>query len=117
MGFDSYLIALVQWLVSAFALRVTAFLVPGFRLHDFPTALIAAFLIGLGNLVIRPFLLFITLPLNILTLGLFTFVVNAIILRLCAAALKGFEITGWLSAVFGAFVLACVSVLLHAILV
>jgi len=99
----------IQWILSAVALTVTAWVVPGFKLKDFSSALIAAIVVGLANIFIRPFLLFLAIPFNILTLGLFTFVVNAAVLKLCAAMLRGFEITSWFSAIFGAVILAIVS--------
>ncbi len=113
MGSELYLYYLLRWLVSALALLATAYLVPGFKIRDFTSALIAAAVIGIANVSIRPVLLVLTLPFNILTLGLFTFVVDGVVLRICSALLKGFDVSGWFSAIFGAFVLAVVSVLLH----
>jgi len=115
--FGSVFTVLLQWLVSALALMITAFVVPGFQVRNFSAALVAAVIIGLANIVIRPFLLFLTLPLNILTLGLFTFVVNGIVLKICAAILRDFNITSWFSAIFGAFILALVSAGLHYFLI
>jgi putative membrane protein len=108
--------ALIHWIVSAVALLLTAFLVPGFRIKNFSSALVAAIFIGIVNAVIGPFLLFITLPINLLTLGLFTFVVNGIVLKICAGLLKDFEISSWASAIFGAFILALVRTLLSMVL-
>lgn len=105
--------ALVHWLVSGLALLGTSYLVPGFRIRDFGSALIAALVIGLINALIRPLLIFLTLPINILTLGLFTFVVDGFVLKVTAAILKGFEIRGWFSAIFGALVLAIIGGMLH----
>ena len=79
--------ALIHWFVSALALLLTAYLVRGFKVAGFGSALIAAVVIGLANVSIWPVLIFLTLPINILTLGFFTFVVNGIVLRLCAALL------------------------------
>ena len=111
----SYLIA--HWVVSALALWLTAAVVPGFRLKGFLTAMVAALLVAAGNFYLRPVLWFLTLPLTILTLGLFTFVLDAIILRIAAAFMKDFEIRGWLSAIAAAFVLALASSLLHFVFV
>ncbi len=107
---------LVRWVVSAVALMITAYVVPGFRVKDFSSALIAAIVIGIANVLIWPFLMFITLPLNVITLGLFTFVVNGIVLKICAALLRGFEITSWLSAIFGAIILTICQTLLQHVL-
>jgi putative membrane protein len=105
--------SLIHWIVSALALMLTAYLVKGFKVKSFFAALIAAVAIGFANAVIWPILIFLTLPINILTLGLFTFVVNGAVLRICAAFLPGFEIDSWLSAIFGAIILSVVSTALH----
>jgi putative membrane protein len=108
---------LVHWGVSALALLAVAYLVRGFKVRSFPAALGASVLIGLANAVIWPILIFLTLPINILTLGLFTFVVNGAVLKLCAALMPGFEIDGWLAAIFGSIVLSILGALLHAFLI
>ncbi|MGE0526318.1 MAG: phage holin family protein [Bdellovibrionales bacterium] len=106
-----------HWIVSGFALGLTALIVPGFRIRGVFTTLVAVLVLGLANMFVRPVLLFLTFPLTILTLGLFIFVVDAIILRLCAAVLKNFEITNWLSAIVGAMILALTSGVLHWMLI
>jgi len=111
------LLMTIHWLLSAIALLITAYVVPGFKVKNFSAALVACAIIGLANVVIRPFLLFLTLPLTILTLGLFTFVVNAIILRICAHVLRDFSIQGWFSAILGAVILSFVNAGLHYFLV
>lgn len=108
--------AILKWVVSATALIVVAYLVPGFRVRNFPSALKASAVIGLANIFVRPFLLFLTFPLNILTLGLFTFVVNGMILKLCAWLLDGFEISSWFSAVIGAVLLTIIGTLFSYVL-
>lgn len=108
---------IIHWLVSALALFITAKLVPGMRIKNFPSALVACAIIGFANITIRPILLFLTFPINILTLGLFTFVVNAIVLRLTAYLLRDFAISGWGSAILGAFVLALIGTVLQLALV
>ncbi|MDB5037463.1 MAG: hypothetical protein JWQ35_991 [Bacteriovoracaceae bacterium] len=108
---------IIHWLVSAVALIITAYLVRGFEVKNFFSAMMAAVVIGLANIFIWPVLIFLTLPLNILTLGLFTFVVNGIVLKICAALMPGFEIRSWGAAIFGALILAIVGTLLHTVLV
>jgi putative membrane protein len=108
---------ILHWFVSALALLLTSKVIPGFKVSSFGSALWAALIIGLANIVIWPILIFLTLPINILTLGLFTFVVNGAVLKICAALLKGFDINGWLPAIFGAIVLSLVGTLLHYYLV
>ena len=104
---------LVHWIVSAAALLLTSKIIPGFRVANFAASLWAAVVIEIANVLIWPILIFLTLPINILTLGLFTFVVNGAVLKICAALIKGFEIKGWMSAIFGAIVLSVVSTILH----
>jgi putative membrane protein len=106
---------LIRFVVSALALGLTSRLVPG--LHaKVPWGLVqAAFILGLLNALIRPLILLLTLPVNLLTLGLFTFVINAGILRLTARLVPdgGFKIDGNKPALLGAVVLAVVSGLLN----
>ncbi len=108
---------IAQWLVSGLALALTAALVPGFRIRGFGTALIASLVIGLLNIFVRPILVFLTLPLTIITIGLFLIVVNAIVLRITAAFLDDMEISNWLSAILGAIVLAFADSLLHYLII
>ena len=105
---------IVHWLVTAVVLLITAYIVPGFRVKSFWSALIAALVIGFVSYFLRPILLFLTLPLNFLTLGLFTFVVDAVILKICAALLSGLEIRGWLAAILAAVVMALLNAVMHA---
>lgn len=107
----------LHWLVSGLALLATAYIVPGFRIKNYSSALIAALVIGIAGIIVRPFLLFLAIPINFLTLGLFTFVIDGIILKMCAAILRGFEIVSWTAAILGAVILAIVSALLHMLLV
>jgi len=104
---------LLNWLLMSVALLITAYVVPGFKVKSFRPAVVAAAVIGLVNILIRPILLFLTLPINILTLGLFTFVINAAMLKLAAAIVKDFDIDGWGAAILGAVVLAVINFLLH----
>ncbi len=105
--------ALLQWFISSFALFVTAYLVRGFEVKSFIAAAIAAIFIGFANAVVWPLFMLLTLPINIVTFGLFTFVVNGAVLRLVAALLPGFAITGWIAAIFGAVILSMVTGLLR----
>jgi putative membrane protein len=107
---------LVQWLVATLTVLLTAYFVPGFRVSGLGGALVASIVIGLANLLVRPFLLFVTFPINLLTLGLFTWVVNAATLRLAAFFAPGFNIDGWIPALIGAFLVSLFSTVLYAIL-
>ncbi len=104
---------LIHWALSALAVMLTSKIIAGFKINGFFAALLAAAVIGLANIVVWPVLMFLTLPINILTLGLFTFVVNGAVLKICAALLPGFEIDGWLSAIFGAICLSLINMALH----
>lgn len=108
---------IIYWCVSAISVLITSRVINGFKVSGFFAALIAAVVIAFANVFMWPLLIFLTLPLNLLTLGLFTFVVNGAILRICAALLPGFEIDGWTPAIFGAVILSVVSTVLHYILV
>jgi putative membrane protein len=110
---NSFAFLLIHWVVSAASLLVTSKIMPGFKVSNFGSAMVAAVAIGIANAIIWPVLIFLTLPLNILTLGLFTFVVNGAVLKICAALLKGFDIASWWSAIFGAIVLSIISALLR----
>ena len=99
---------IVTWVLTAAAFLITSRFVPGFKINDFGTAMWVAVVVGVLNILLRPILLLLTLPINILTLGLFTFVVNAIVLKAAAAMTKGFDIDSWGSALIGAVILAIV---------
>lgn len=104
----------IRWILNAFALLFTAWLIPGIELNGLIAALFTAFVLGIVNAVIRPIVLLFTLPLNILTLGLFTLVVNASMMLIAASLVRGFQVTGFWSAFFGAIVLTLVSGLISA---
>ena len=108
---------LIQWLVSGLAIIITAYLLPGVRVTGFFAAMVTALILGLINAVIRPVLILLTLPLNILTLGLFTLVINALLVMLAAAVVPGFAVQGfWWALLFG-LVLAIINFALGAIVV
>lgn len=107
----------LHWLVAGFALLMTCKIMPGWKVKGFGSALIAAVVIGLADAIIWPILIVLTLPVNVLTLGLFTFVVNGAVLKICSGLLEDFEINGWFSAIFGALVLAMISSLFHWVIV
>ncbi len=109
--------SLLHWVISALALMITAYLMPGFEIKGFVSALIAALVIGIANAVVYPLLVFLTLPITILTLGLFLLVVNGIFLKICAAFVPGFEIDGIFPAIFGSVILSFVGYALHRIVI
>jgi putative membrane protein len=92
----------IKWLIMAVSIIVSSYLIPGVRINGFFTALWVAFFLGIVNVLIKPILILITLPINILTLGLFTLVINALLILLASSALKGFEVSGfWIAVLFG----------------
>ncbi len=106
---------LAKWVVSAITIFLVAKLVPGFRVDSFTTALIVALVLGLINAFIKPVILILTLPINILTLGIFTFVVNALLLILVSKFIQGFTISGFVPAFIGAILIWLIGLVLHMI--
>lgn len=102
--------------LNAVALIVTAYIVPGFHVDNFTTAILAAIVLGVVNTFIKPILNFISIPLTIITLGLFVLIINAIVLFIVSAIVKGFSVDGWVPAILGAIVLSITSTILNAIL-
>ena len=100
---------LLTWLATAVSLIITAFIVPGFAIISFSSALFGAVILGLVNAIVKPILVLFTLPLTILTLGLFLLVVNAIALGLVSYLTPGLTITGFFPALFGSIVLTFIS--------
>lgn len=100
---------LINWLVSALAVLASAYLLPGVAVSSFVTALVAALVLGILNAFIKPLLILLTLPINILTLGLFTLVINAGLIMLAANMVDGFTVDGFWWAVIFAIVLSVVN--------
>lgn len=100
---------LVQWLIAAIAFLLAAYLLPGFKVDGLVPALIGAAALGLANMIVKPILLFFSLPITILTLGLFLLVINGLMLWLVAAVVPGVSVThfGW--AILAALVIALVN--------
>lgn len=107
---------IVALVLNAVALLATAYIVPGFRVDNFTTAVLAAIVLGVVNTFIKPVLSFLTAPLSVVTLGLFAFVVNAVLLFIVAAVVKGVMIDGWVPAILAAVVLSVVSTALSMLL-
>ena len=95
---------LLRWILNTLVLMLVSYLTPGISIASFWTALIASAIFGLINAVIRPIILILTLPINILTLGLLTFVINALMFWLLSAIVKGFDVQSFASAFWGALV-------------
>lgn len=104
---------IVRWLVNSAALLVVAHVVSGVALLDWQAVLAAALVLGLLNAFLRPILIFLTLPVSVLTLGLFTLVINAFLFYLAAHVVRGFFVAGFGRAFIGALVFSVVSFLLN----
>lgn len=104
---------LINWLVSALAVLISAYVLPGVHVENLLTALAVAVVLGIINSVLRPILLILTLPLNILTLGLFTLVINASLILLASLVVPGFAVDGFLWAVIFSIVLSLVNSFLN----
>jgi putative membrane protein len=107
---------ILRLLLNALALLVVARFVPGITLDSTFSAIIAALLLGVVNAVVRPVLLLLTLPINLLTLGVFTFVINSLMLELVAAIVKGFTVANFSAALIGSVVLWLLSMLIDQLL-
>ncbi|MBW8686165.1 phage holin family protein [Chitinophaga rhizophila] len=106
---------LIRLLVTALAAMVSSYVLPGVKINSFVTALILALVLAILNLLVKPILIILTLPATILTLGLFLFVINAIIILLAAKLVKGFAVDGFFWALIFSIVLTIVSGIMHSI--
>lgn len=100
---------LVVWLINALALLALPYVLPSVQVDGFVTALVAALVLGFVNTLVRPVLVLLTLPVTLLTLGLFIFVINGLLFWMVANLLDGFRVAGFGSAVLGAIVYALIS--------
>lgn len=108
MNFENYII---RWLINAFGLLIVSKLMASIEIDGVLTAVVAAAVIGLINIFLRPLLLILTLPINILSLGLFTLVINGLIFYFVGNIVEGFHVTGFLAAFLGAILLSIINVL------
>lgn len=111
------MILLLVWILNAVSLLVVAYLLPGITVASFGSAMIAALVLGLLNTIVKPVLMFLTLPITIVTLGLFLIVINALVFWFAGSILKGFEVDGFWWALIGAVVYSIVSSLFARLLV
>lgn len=108
--------ALVHWILASLCLVITAYIVPGFTVSSIWSALFAAVVLGVLNVLVWPALALLTLPFTVLTFGLFLLVLNGVILKFGAALVPGFSITGFSPAFFGAIVLTFVGWLVRFVI-
>lgn len=107
---------IVALILNALALYITSKIVPGFSVTDSTSAILASIVLGVVNTFIKPVLSFVTAPLSIVTLGLFGFVVNAVVLFIVSAVVPGFKVDGWTAAILGAVVLSIAGTILSTLL-
>jgi putative membrane protein len=100
---------LLVWILNAVALLVVAYLLPGITVVSFGSAMWAALILGLVNMLIKPILILLTLPITIVTLGLFLFVINALLFWFVGSMMSGFKVNGFWWAVIGAIVYSLIS--------
>jgi len=100
---------IIKWFIVALSLLLAEYLIPGISVASFYTALIVAVLLGIVNLILKPILVILTLPINIMTLGLFTLVINAALFWFLATIVKGFYVDGFIAAFLGALLVSVVS--------
>lgn len=109
------MIFILNWFISTLAIIISAYLLPGVIIETFVAALIAALVLGLVNAIIRPILIILTLPLNILTLGLFTLVINALMVMLTSYLVPGFSVINFWWALLFSLILSLISAILSKI--
>ena len=107
---------LLKWLLSAAALRLVAYVYGGVQVQSFGSALIAAFVIGLFNAVLRPVLVILTLPVTVVTVGLFLFVINALMFWAAAGVLDGFHVNGFMAALLGSLIYSALGLVIESAL-
>lgn len=104
---------ILKWLGYALTVMFVAWIIPGISVENFLSALLVAVVLGLINVFIKPILMLITLPINFITLGLFTLVLNALLLMLAGYVTPGFDVDGFWSAFFGALILSILSAIIN----
>ena len=107
---------LLKWLLSAAALLFVAYVYGGVQVQSFGSALIAAFVIGLLNAVLRPVLVILTLPVTVVTVGPFLFVINALMFWAAAGVLDGFHVNGFMAALLGSLIYSALGLVIESAL-
>ncbi len=104
-----------RWFVLTAAIMFASYVVEGIHVTGFSSAFFTAAILGILNAFFRPILIVLTLPINIMTLGLFTFIINAMMLKMASGLIPGFEIYGFWPALFGSLVISVVSWVLNSL--
>lgn len=106
---------LINWIINAIAVFASAYILPGVQVDGFFVALVVAVVLGIVNTFIKPLLVVLTLPINVLTLGLFTLVINAVLILLVSNLVSGFQVDGFWWAVLYSIILSLVSSVLFGL--
>jgi putative membrane protein len=107
---------LAKWLLSAAALLFVAYVYNGVVVTSFTAAMLAALVIGLLNTIVRPVLVVLTLPVTVVTLGLFLFIINALMFWTAAYLLEGFQVTGFVAALIGSLIYSLIGIVIESAL-
>ena len=107
---------IIKWLVTTLSILIAAYLLPGVAVRSLTAAVITAAVLGLINAIIKPILIILTLPLTVLSLGLFLLIINACLVLLASALVPGFEVSGFWWALLFSLVFSIVSFLLHRLI-
>lgn len=107
---------LLRWLILTVAILVAAYVIEGIQVSGFLSAFFAAAVLGILNAFFRPILIILTLPINILSMGLFTFVINALLLMMASGVISGFHVRGFWSAILGSLIISLVNWFLSSFL-
>lgn len=111
------MILLLRWILFTLAIMLVAWLIPGIDVENFQSAMLVTVIMALINIFIRPLIVFITLPINVLTLGIFTLVINALLFMLAGYLAPGFFVDGFLSAFLGSIVLSFLGLVINMVTV
>jgi putative membrane protein len=106
----------LRWLILTASITIAAYLLNGIHVDGFFSALLAAAILGILNTFFKPILVLLTLPINILTLGLFTFVINALLLKMASGVISGFRVESFWAAIFGSVIISVVNWILGGLI-
>jgi len=108
---------LIRWMVLTLSIIIASYFLDGIHVRDFFSAFLAAAVLGVLNVLLRPVLIILTLPITIFSLGLFMFVINAFLLAMVSGVIPGFEVHGFWTAVFGALIISIINWLLSSFII
>ncbi|MBU0544040.1 MAG: phage holin family protein [Proteobacteria bacterium] len=106
---------LFKWLALTASIMITSYLIDGIQVANISSAFLAAAVLGILNIFLRPVAIILTLPVNIMSLGLFTFAINALMLIITSKTISGFEVKGFWAAVIGSFIISIISWMINSI--